>query len=74
MVKQGEDMRDVLVHSLLSGDHGTGYPGIDPSRHGLGSSNSIAPSLSVWAILYVVVNSTRPCPSDRGTGLSTDPA
>ena len=56
-------MRDVLVYSLLSRDHGTGYPGIDPSRHGLASGNSVAPSLSVWAILYVVVNSTRPCPT-----------
>ena len=56
-------MRDVLVNSLLSRDHGTGYPGIDPSRHGLGSGNSVAPSLGVWAILYVVVDSTRPCPT-----------
>ena len=56
-------MRDVLIHSLLSGDHGTSYPGIDPSHHGLSSGDSITPSLSVWAILYVVVNSTRPCPT-----------
>ena len=56
-------MRDVLVHSLLDGDHSSGYPGIDPSRHGLGSSNSVAPSLGVWAILYVVVGTTRPCPT-----------
>ena len=63
MVKKSEDMRDVLVHSLLSRDHSTSYPGIDPSRHGLGSGDSIAPSLGVWAILYVVVDSTRPCPT-----------
>ena len=63
MVKKSEDMRDVLVHSLLSGDHGTGYPGIDPSRHGLASGNSVAPSLSVWAILDVVMDSTGPCPT-----------
>ena len=63
MVEQGEDMRDVLVHSLLSRDHGTGYPGIDSSRHGLARGNCIVPSLGVWAILYVVVNSTRPCPT-----------
>ena len=56
-------MRDVLIHSLLSGDPGTSYLGIDPSRHGLGSGNSIVPSLGVWAVLYVVVNSTRPCPT-----------
>ena len=63
MVEQGEDMRDVLVHGLLSGDYGTGYPGIDPSRHDLTSGDSIAPSLGVWAILNVVVDSTRPCPT-----------
>ena len=63
MVKKCEDMGDVMVHSLLSGNHSTGYPGIDPSRHGLASSDSVAPSLSVWAVLYVVVNSTRPCPT-----------
>ena len=56
-------MRDVLVHSLLGGDHGAGYPGIDPPGHGLGSGDSVTPSLGVWAILYVVVNSTRPCPT-----------
>ena len=56
-------MRDVLIHGLLSGDHSTGYPGIDPSRHGLASGDSVAPSLSVWAILNVVVDSTRPCPT-----------
>ena len=56
-------MRDVLIHSLLSGDHGTGYLGIDPSQHGLGSGDSIMPSLGVWAILYVVVDSARPCPT-----------
>ena len=63
MVKQCEDMRDILIHSLLSVDHSTSYPGIDPSRHGLGSGDSIAPSLGVWAILYVVGYSTRPCPT-----------
>ena len=56
-------MRDVLIHSLLSRDHGTGYPGIDPSRHGLTSGDSVAPSLSVWAVLNIVVDSTRPCPT-----------
>ena len=63
MVKQSEDMRDVLVHSLLSRDHGTHYPGIDPSQHGLASGDGVTPSLGVWAILYVVVDSTRPCPT-----------
>ena len=52
-----------LIHSLLSGYHSTSYLGIDSSRHGLGSGNCVAPSLGVWAILYVVVNSTRPCPT-----------
>ena len=56
-------MRDVLVHSLLGGDHGTGNPGIDPPPHGLGSGDRVAPSLCVWAILNVVVDSTRPCPT-----------
>ena len=56
-------MRDKLVHSLLGRDHSTGYPGINPPRHGLASGDSIAPSLSVWAILYVVGYSTRPCPT-----------
>ena len=56
-------MGDVLVYSLLSRDHGTGYPGIDPSRHGLTRGDSVTPSLGVWAILYVVVDSTRPCPT-----------
>ena len=63
MIKEGEDMRDELIHSLLGGNHSTGYPGIDSPPHGLGSSDSVAPSLGVWAVLYVVVNSTRPCPT-----------
>ena len=63
MVNKGKDMRDELVDSLLSRDHGASYPGIDPSRHGLASGDGVAPSLSVWAVLYVVMNSTRPCPT-----------
>ena len=64
MVNEGKNMGGVLVNGLLSRDHnGTSYLGIDSPPHGLGSSDGVAPSLGVWAILYVVVNSTRPCPT-----------
>ena len=64
MVEKSEDIRDILVNSLLRIDSRAHHTAdkIAP-RAGLSSGNRVAPVLSVWAILYVVVNSTRPCPT-----------